>query len=95
MNRETVIQLASEQGDFSESKYGCAFIINAQPEDTFNIFNFANAIEQRTLERAAAVCEARAQDHAKATGDCSYNDCDFMAEAIDCAAAIRALKDTP
>ena len=57
MNREDVIQLASEQGDFSESKYGCAFIISAQPEDTFNIFNFAAAIEQRTLERAAQVAD--------------------------------------
>ena len=84
MNRETVIQLASEQGDFSESKYGCAFIINAQPEDTFNIFNFANAIEQRTLERAAQVCESLFD-----------SDDDSCNEAETCAAAIRALKDTP
>lgn len=79
MNREDVIQLASEQGDFSESKYGCAFIFNAQPEDTFNIFNFAAAIEQRTLERAAQVAEEPYEF--------------TSTEASSIAAAIRTLKD--
>lgn len=99
MNREDVIQLAKQAG---ANIYTNAMVPSSVPEISFvplTLERFANAIEQRTLnaalERAAAVCEARAQDHAKATGDCSYNDCDIMAEAIDCAAAIRALKDTP
>lgn len=43
-------------------------------------------------ERCAKVCETWAKGHAKADG-CTYSDCDFVAAAQDCAAAIRALPD--
>jgi hypothetical protein len=44
-------------------------------------------------EACARACEAWAADHAQADG-CQYEDCDFVAAAIDCAAAIRA-RGTP
>lgn len=45
-------------------------------------------------EECARVCEAWAKDHAEAASspgdECDYNNCDFMAAAEDCAAAIDA-----
>lgn len=47
-------------------------------------------VSYRNLERfAAKVLEAWAQDHAKGAGDCTYESCDFVCAAIDCAEAIR------
>lgn len=45
-------------------------------------------------ERCALVCEEWSGSHARSTGDeCTYQTCDFVCAAIDCASAIRAQKD--
>jgi hypothetical protein len=46
-------------------------------------------IRENEREACAKVCEAWVKDHAK-TDNCTYADCDFVAAATDCAAAIRA-----
>ena len=40
-------------------------------------------------ERCAKVCIEWADAHAKDTGICTYENCDFVAAAMDCANAIR------
>ena len=40
-------------------------------------------------ERCAKVCIEWADAHAKNTGGCSYENCDFVAAATDCSDAIR------
>ena len=40
-------------------------------------------------ERCAKVCLEWADAHAKDTDECNYENCDFMAAAMDCADAIR------
>ena len=40
-------------------------------------------------KRCAKVCIEWADAHANATGTCTYENCDFVAAAMDCADAIR------
>lgn len=76
MDRETVIQLAWETGMAFQGGFTRVVECVTQGE----LERFANAIEAKTLEMAARVCDAEAS---------------VEGIAQKCAAAIRALKDTP
>ncbi len=57
MNRDDIIRMAREQGDFIDDKRGGAFIFNGDPEHTFNIFKFAALVAAAEREACAKVCE--------------------------------------
>ena len=61
-------------------------------ERFFRLAYAAGAAAER--EECAKVCEAWAKDHAEAASspgdECDYTNCDLVAAAEDCAAAIRA-----
>ena len=55
MNRDDIIRMAREQGDFIDDKGGGAFIFNGNPEHTFNIFKFAALVAAAEREECAKV----------------------------------------
>jgi hypothetical protein len=75
MNRDDIIRMAREQGDFIDDKRGGAFIFNGDPEHTFNIFKFAALVAAAEREECAKVCEEWGA---------------FNKIAAECAEAIRA-----
>ncbi len=58
MNRDDIIRMAREQGDFIDDKGGGAFIFNGNPEHTFNIFKFAALVAAAEREECVKVCES-------------------------------------
>ena len=58
MTLNNILCVAKEQGDFIADKRGGAFIFNADPDHTFNVFNFAAAIAAAEREECARVCES-------------------------------------
>jgi hypothetical protein len=92
MQREDVIQLAREAGfvvDEDSKRYQSNCISHTWYLIDEGLERFANAIEQRTLERAAQMCEERKHITPDWQLDQHYNQA-----CGHCAAAIRALKGT-
>jgi anthranilate phosphoribosyltransferase len=57
MNRDDIIRMAREQGDFIDDKRGGAFIFNGDPEHTFNIFKFAALVAAAEREACAKIVD--------------------------------------
>lgn len=92
MNRETVIQLAREAGMYVMGNL-------AAYSDSEELERFANTIKQRTLERAARVCDEQASrseaSMLKAKGVKARDVYSAVCQtALWNAAAIRALKES-
>lgn len=51
---------------------------------------FAALVAAAEREECAKVCESWSEGHAKDAGGCTYESCDFVCAATDCAEAIRA-----
>jgi len=84
MTKEDLIAMARQAGAFPE-------LSTTSEKDVDFLRRFASLVSARTREECAKVCDAWSAKHASDSGGCTYNDCDFVAAAHDCAAAIRAM----
>ena len=86
MTRDQIIAWAKQSGAVLE--------LSTTPAKDFAFLSrFASLVAAHEREECAKVCEEWATGHAADTGECAYEDCDFMAAAIDCAGLIRARKE--
>ena len=90
MNTDDILRIAREAG---AELYADTLLVNGKDAHDF-IKRFAALVAAFEREECAKVCEAWAKDHATAASspgdECTYENCDFVAAASDCAAAIRA-----
>lgn len=83
MSDDEIERLAVEYEDFGFGRASEGCDVSTHGFDPEGLLAFAREIERRTIERCAAVCEARYM------GDNNRED----GEAMRCAAAIRALAE--
>lgn len=59
------------------------------------LIEYGRVCAEAMREACAAECDRWASNHAAATEECTYANCDFVAAATDCRDAIRALEIEP
>lgn len=90
MTTDDILRIAREADPFGDD----GRLVSLAMLTPGTLERFAALVAAAEREGCAKVCEAWAKDHATAASspgdECTYENCDFVAAASDCAAAIRA-----